>query len=156
MQDTLKDSVIADTSFKGGKRESSLYYQGEISSISIYSRDLSSDEVKLDAGQDVITPILLKSKSEWTIEEQILLKDRFYSQDESFRGHTEAIAKQQALIGDLKKPLTSVMVMGDVATMRPTYVLDRGNMLAHKKIKSYNQASQSYYNLEVRIWPLIA
>ncbi len=135
VQDTLKDSVIADTSFKVGKRESSLYYRGEISSISIYSRNLSSDEVKLDAGRDVITPILLKSKSEWTIEEQTLLKDRFYSQNEIYRKHTEAITKQQALIDELNKPLTSVMVMGDVATMRPTYVLDRGNYASPQKDK---------------------
>ena len=134
-QDTLKDSVIADTSFKVGKRNSSLFYRGEISSISIYSRNLSSDEVKLDAGQDVITPILLKAKSNWTTKELQLLKDRFYSQDQSFGQQTEAIATQQKLIDDLNKPLTSVMVMGDVAKMRPTFVLDRGNYASPQKDK---------------------
>ena len=134
-RDSLKDSIRANTSFKIGKRDASLNFSGEINTVSVYNRALSVEEVKLDAGQDAITPILVKKRDERTAEEIIILTDRFYSQDSEFSKHTDAIKTQQKAIEELNKPLTSVMVMGDVAKMRPTFILDRGNYASPKKEK---------------------
>ena len=134
-RDSLKDSIRANTSFKIGKRDASLNFSGEINTVSVYNRALSVEEVKLDAGQDAITPILVKKSDERTAEEIIILTDRFYSQDSEFSKHTDAIKTQQKAIEELNKPLTSVMVMGDVAKMRPTFILDRGNYASPKKEK---------------------
>lgn len=134
-QDSLKDSIQADTPFKIGKRDASLFFTGEINSVSIYNRALGEAEVKLDAGQDAITPILVKDREARTDDEIKLLKDRFFAQDVTFKKTTADIAKQQKRIADLNKPLTSVMVMGDVQSMRPTYVLDRGNYASPRKEK---------------------
>ncbi|MBA62991.1 MAG: hypothetical protein CMJ76_11555 [Planctomycetaceae bacterium] len=132
-QDTLNDSIEADTSFKLGKRDNSLFFTGELHTISVYKRALNAEEVKLDAGQDKLTPILVKSNADRSEQEKALLLDRFYAQDTTFAAHTKAITNQQQLIAELKEPLTSVMVMGDVAKMRPTFILDRGNYASPKK-----------------------
>ncbi|MBT6722312.1 MAG: DUF1553 domain-containing protein [Planctomycetaceae bacterium] len=134
-QDSLSKGIKAETSFKVGKRDSSLFYRGEINSISIYRRALGAEEVKLDAGQHAITPILKKSKKDRTLEEQQVLLQRFYSQDKMFADHTTSITNQQKVIDELKKPLTSVMVMGDVTTVRPTFILERGNYASPQKDK---------------------
>jgi len=134
-QDSLNKTIKAESSFKVGKRDNSLYYRGEINSISIYPRALDAEEVKLDAGQDPITPILKKQEEDRSTEEQQVLLTRFYSQDKVYAEHTDSIATQQQLIDELKKPLTSVMVMGDVPTMRPTYILERGNYASPQKDK---------------------
>ena len=134
-QDSLKNSIKADTSLKFGKRDNSLNYKGEIHAVSFYDRKLTAEEVKLDAGQDALTPILVKSADDRTEDEEKILQDRFFSQDKTHIQFTKQIAAQQARITELNKPLTSVMVMGDVATMRPTFVLDRGNYASPKKDK---------------------
>lgn len=134
-QDSLKDSIQADTSFKIGKRDNSLFYSGEINSVSVYNRALTAEEVKLDAGQDAITPILLKTAAERNPQEKATLLDRFYAQDNGATERTVAIAAQQKKIEELQKPLTSVMVMGDVAKMRSTFILDRGDYASPKKDK---------------------
>ncbi|MCH2600944.1 MAG: DUF1549 domain-containing protein, partial [Pirellulales bacterium] len=134
-QDSLKNSIKADTSLKFGKRDNSLNFKGEIHAVSFYDRKLTSAEVKLDAGQDALTPILVKSADDRTEDEEKILQDRFFSQDKTHIQFTKQIADQQTRITELNKPLTSVMVMGDVATMRPTFVLDRGNYASPRKDK---------------------
>lgn len=134
-QDSLKNSIKADTSLKFGKRDNSLNYKGEIHAVSFYDRKLTAEEVKLDAGQDALTPILVKSADDRTEDEEKILQDRFFSQDKTHIQFTKQIAAKQARITELNKPLTSVMVMGDVATMRPTFVLDRGNYASPRKDK---------------------
>ena len=134
-QDSLKNSIKADTSLKFGKRDNSLNFKGEIHAVSFYDRKLTAEEVKLDAGQDALTPILVKSADDRTEEEEKILQDRFFSQDKTHIQFTKQIADQQTRITELNKPLTSVMVMGDVATMRPTFVLDRGNYASPRKDK---------------------
>jgi len=134
-QDSLKDSIKANASFKIGKRDASLNFSGEINAVSIYNRTLTVEEVKLDAGQDAITPVLVKKRDERTPQELKLLTDRFYSQDAKFTEYTDAIEMQEKAIEELNEPLTSVMVMGDVNKMRPTFILDRGNYASPKKDK---------------------
>ena len=134
-QDSLTNSIKADTSLKFGKRDNSLNFKGEIHAVSFYDRKLTAEEVKLDAGQDALTPILVKSADDRTEEEEKILQDRFFSQDKTHIQFTKQIADQQTRITELNKPLTSVMVMGDVATMRPTFVLDRGNYASPRKDK---------------------
>ena len=69
-QDSLKNSIKADTSLKFGKRDNSLNYKGEIHAVSFYDRKLTAEEVKLDAGQDALTPILVKSADDRTEDEE--------------------------------------------------------------------------------------
>lgn len=146
-RDSLNGSIKANTSFKIGKRDASLNFTGVINAVSIYNRALSVEEVKLDAGQDAITPILLKTRDDRTPEELTALTDRFYSQNPEFRKLTDAIKKQQEAIDELYKPLTSVMVMGDVEKMRPTFILDRGNYASPKKEQEIYPAIPSVLDL---------
>ena len=147
-KDSLKNSIKADTSLKFGKRDNSLNFKGEIHAVSFYDRKLTAEEVKLDAGQDVITPILVKSVEDRTEDEVKILQDRFFSQDKTHIQFTTKIADQQTRIVELNKPLTSVMVMGDVATMRPTFVLDRGNYASPKKDKEITPGLPSAISLD--------
>ena len=134
-QDSLKDTIKADTHFKVGSRDNSLFFQGLIYSISGYARQLGPEEVKLDAGQDAITPILVKASEDRTAEEIKVLKERYFAQDKQFQALTKRVQAKQQEIDDLNKPLTSVMVMGDVQQMRTTYILDRGNYATPRKDK---------------------
>ncbi|WP_166823160.1 DUF1553 domain-containing protein [Thalassoroseus pseudoceratinae] len=133
-QDRLSGTIRTKVPLYLGRRNPGSAYKGLIDDVRIYPRTLSESEVAALAGSDPITPLLVKNADERTDAERKTLKQHYLtSVDKTYQKLTADVAALDAKIGQLSKPIVDVMVMQDVAKMRPTFVLDRGNYSSPKK-----------------------
>lgn len=127
-QNGLKGDVTSKGPFYIGRRNGGSQYNGLVDDVRIYPRALAESEVAALAGNDVVTPLLGRPAEQRSDEEKKVLRTHYLTAvDKPY----QALAKRQAelvsQIGNLRKPVVNVMIMNDVATMRDTFVLERGN-----------------------------
>lgn len=126
-QDSLKSTIITEKTLLVGSRHPSSRLKGEVDDIRFYPRKLSETEVKQLAGADPILPILQLAADKRTAEQQKTLYDYYLNNvDAEFQKLTSQQSKLQKQVEELKKPLTTVMIMTDQPKPRDTFVLMRG------------------------------
>jgi hypothetical protein len=126
-QDRLSKTIITEKSLLVGSRHPSSRLKGEVDDVRFYPRALSETEVKQLSGADPILPILQLASDKRSEEQQKTLFDYYLNNaDEEFQTLTAEQNKLQQQIIDLKKPLTTVMIMSDQPKPRETFVLMRG------------------------------
>ena len=126
-QDGLTETMRTDKTLLIGSRHPASRFQGEMDEVQIYDRTLTPEEIKQLSS---LAPIgdLLNIPSEQRTEPQSLALKRYFLRQDSgeYSDLEKKVTKLQAEISELKKPMTSVMVMGDMAKPRETFILNRG------------------------------
>ncbi|MDC0274296.1 DUF1553 domain-containing protein, partial [Planctomycetaceae bacterium] len=126
-QDRLSKTIITEKSLLVGSRHPSGRLKGEVDDVRFYPRVLSGTEVKQLAGADPILSLLQLATDKRSEEQQKTLFDYYLNNgDQEFQTLTAKQNKLQQQIIELKKPLTTVMIMTDQPKPRETFVLMRG------------------------------
>lgn len=127
-QDGLSGDIRTDAPLTVARRDGGSEFRGVIDDVRIFERKLSDFEIARLAGTDTVTPLLALPAAERTAEQQQALRDHFFAAvHESWPALAAGIAGTEARIAELEQPVVDVMVMRDVDSWRPTFVLDRGN-----------------------------
>jgi len=124
--DHLTDSIAVAQPLRLGKRSTALPFKGELADARIYQRALSADEARalaflplrliLDAPAASLTP----ARKEFV--------EQFFRHEAApdFIEAKSKLTKIKQEKEEFEKGITTVMVMEDMPTPRPTYVLKRG------------------------------
>lgn len=126
-QDGLSGTIQTDKSFLIGSRHPGSTLKAEVDLIEVFPRCLTEEEIKLLAESDGAYALLAIAADQRTPEQTSRLFTHYlqnHSQD--FRDVQQRIETLTGEIAELKKPLTTVMVMGDLEKPRDTFVLNRG------------------------------
>ena len=126
-QNNLSKTIQTDKSLRIGSRHGGSVYKGEIDEVTVFDRELTQAEVQQLAGSSPVKELLAIPTAERSDDQIKTLRNHYLTtQDKEYVGlkkKVEALVTREA---DLKKPLTSVMVMGDADKPRETFVLNRG------------------------------
>lgn len=126
-QDGLSETIRTEKTLLVGSRHPDSRFKGEIDEVQAYSRALTAEETKI---LSEITPIgdLLEIPFEKRSEPQQLAIRRYYlrNEHEEYSSLEEQLQSLTSQISELSKPMTSVMVMGDMESPRETFILSRG------------------------------
>ena len=126
-KDNLTKSIRNPVALKVGRRESGSIFTGTIDDVTFFDSELSAADVGALVGSDPIAKILATDPYWRTKSESELLKEAWLKN--SVEGYEALLQQRDSLdsqLQDLKKPMTTVMVMADLPTPRMTYVLNRG------------------------------
>ena len=133
-EDRLQSTIRNQVPLHLGRRNPGSPFQGAIDEVYLFQRQLPPAEVQALAGADPIRPILAVAPADRTKSQQQTLRNHFLNTvDKTYPSLTADLNKARSELTQLEKPLTTVMVMSDVAKMRPTYILDRGNYASPRK-----------------------
>ena len=127
-RDQLTESIRTNVPVYLGRRNPGSPYQGELDDVRVFARELTASEVESLVEQARIDPLLAKSSSERTEAEVETLRVYYLSHYDEVHQRIDAeYAELKSREAEAAKPRGNVMVMGDVAEPRMTYVLQRGN-----------------------------
>jgi hypothetical protein len=136
-EDRLSASIKTKSPLYIGRRNPGSPFKGLVDEVRVYDRLLSSAEVQALAGSDPIGPLLAKKPTDRKPAETKILQDYYLKNvDKTYQVLTQQISKLKSEISAKEKPVSTVMVMGDVPKMRATFVLDRGQYASPLKNKS--------------------
>lgn len=126
-QDGLTETIRTEKTLLIGSRHPDLRFKGAMDEVQVYSRILQPEEIKQLASTTPIRDLLEIPVDDRTDKQKLALK-RFYLRKENKQYSTlEAeVERLNREITELKKPMTSVMVMGDMEKPRETFILNRG------------------------------
>ena len=125
-QDRLTGSIRSKTPLYIGRRSASSQFGGAVDDVRIYPRTLTAAEVAALAGTNPLAGLLAAAAS-GDAKKVAALKEHYFANHDT--PYQELSKKANSLKADLaaaEKPLTTVMVMKDVASPRMSYILDRG------------------------------
>ncbi len=126
-QDGLTETIRTEKSLLVGSRHPGTRLKGTVDSVQVFNRQLADDEVSALAKADPVGSILALDAEERSETQVELLRSHFLEQESpEYQQLKKKVAQLKARITDLKKPLTTVMVMSDMAQPRETFVLNRG------------------------------
>ena len=126
-QDRLSESIRTPKTLLIGSRHPSSRLLGTVDEVAVFSRALSLSEVETLSKQLPITAILAVAPEKRTAEQQQQLRTYYLEQEDA--EYIALIKQKQELKAEeteLLKPLTTVMMMSDMAKPRDTFILARG------------------------------
>ncbi len=138
-QDRLSATIRTKSPLHLGRRNPGGGFNGLIDEVRLFDRALSESEVLALAGADPIAP-LLAIKSDERSPEQVSVLRNFYltNQDRPWQEASKELRDLKAKIAESEKPISTVMVMQDLPSMRQTFVLDRGQYSSPKQDSPVN------------------
>ena len=125
-QDRLRDTIATKEPLRFGKRSTAFPLKGELTDLRMYRATLAAEEIRAIAEQP-LQQILKLPAEKRTTDQQGILKQ--FAQASLAKELNQAKAKVAALKkqkSDYESRIPTVMVMEDLKTPRPTYVLKRG------------------------------
>ncbi|MEZ6090191.1 MAG: DUF1553 domain-containing protein [Pirellulaceae bacterium] len=135
-QDGLTESIRSKSPLHIGRRDQGAPYRGLVDDVRIFNRVLAASEIAVLGGEDLISPLLAKPETDRTDSDRKQLSDHYFAtRDEAYRAMTDQLADLGRQIEAASKPYVNVMIMSDAGSMRPTFVLERGNYDAANKDK---------------------
>ena len=127
-QDKLNDTIRTKTPLYLGRRNPGQPFHGEVDDVLIYKRELSADEIAKLANEKPAVRLLAISADDRTEEQTAELKTHYaLTHNKTYSRLTKEHDSLKTEIENLRKPISTVMVMKDVDSPRMTYVLNRGN-----------------------------
>ena len=125
--DALVGPIHANVSAKIGRRTDSEGYSGLLDDLQLYNRVIQPNEVSALASSSAAA-MLLKIPVEKRSKAQKDMLTYYWSRekDARFREADDALKSAQSNLGKLNDSIPTVMVMEDMKTPRPAYVLLRG------------------------------
>ena len=125
--DVLSGSIHTEMSLRIGCRPDRARLMGVVDELRLFDRALPSEEVRALVTSDFVAPILRVSSADWTEEQRDQLREFYLRRvDAEYRA---LLIEQRQLASEeeqLRKPITTVMVMGDMEEPRATFILNRG------------------------------
>jgi hypothetical protein len=124
--DTLRGSTVTPQPLRLGRRSTSLPFRGELADLRIYRRTLSAQDVaELAAAPLLALPRKPPSRRSKVQESRL---DRYFKDhvDTAWHQAEDRLATLRKEKADLQAKLPTVMVMEDLPTPRPTFLLRRG------------------------------
>ncbi|MDX1564456.1 MAG: DUF1553 domain-containing protein, partial [Phycisphaeraceae bacterium] len=110
-----------------GRRHSGSRIKGRVDEIQIYNRRLNDAQVRALAGSDPLGPIFKIASAKRTPKQVQMLRHHYlHTVDGPYKKLLAERDRLRKEVTDLKKPMTTVMVMSDMAKPRPTFVLAGG------------------------------
>ena len=126
-QNGLTETMKTDKTLLIGSRHPGSKFKGEIDEIQIFDRNLSSQEVKQLASSEPVSALLAIDPAERTeAQTNSLLRFFLRTENTEYASLLTEKPKLESEIEQLRKPLTTVMVMNDMESPRETFVLNRG------------------------------
>lgn len=133
-QDRLTDTIRSKVPLYVGRRNPGAPFRGLVDEVRIYDRALSETDVQALAGSDPIRPLLALDPAKRTAEQAETLRLHYLTTiDDQYRQTADRIRALKSEIAEYEKPLSTVMVMQDVPSMRQTFVLERGQYASPDK-----------------------
>jgi hypothetical protein len=124
--DRLSQTIATGQPFRIGKRSTAFPLKGELTDIRVYKRTLASTEVQAAVSQSLLG-ILGRPAAQRTPAQREFLghvfRERFAPDWQQARANAQKLHQQMT---DYEKRIPTVMVMQDLPTPRPTYLLKRG------------------------------
>jgi hypothetical protein len=126
-EDDLTETIQTETSLLIGSRHPGSRLKGVVDEIQVYSRQLSDSEVKLLAESSSLQALLTIIPEERTVQQNDAIR-RYYltTQHIEYQKAEKQAAELNKKLSELRKPITSVMIMGDMEEPRDTFILNRG------------------------------
>ncbi len=132
--DSLSESIVSEAPLTIGRRTPGSVFNGFVDDVRIYNRELSADEIALLVEDAKLGPLLQVDPAERTAEQTEKLQQHYLQHENAdYQALAGQIESLNSRLADLRKPLTSVMVMQDLPEPRQTYVLSRGQYDAPDK-----------------------
>jgi hypothetical protein len=126
-QDGLTETIRTDKTLLIGSRHPGSRFKGEIDEVYLFDRRLEQGEVKQVAQSDSMKTLLAIAPDQRTDQQVDSLRQYYLAtESETHQQLTKQIAELTDREAELNKPLTSVMIMGDMEKPRETFVLLRG------------------------------
>ncbi len=126
-QDRLKDTIKTTKTLLIGSRHPGSRLKAQVDDIRIYDRALDLQEVQRLADADPIAELLAIADNDRTDAQNTTIKNHYLTtQNEEYPKLLKKQNELQNKITELKKPLTTVMVMGNQEKPRKTFILNRG------------------------------
>ncbi|QDV24040.1 DUF1553 domain-containing protein [Aureliella helgolandensis] len=126
-QDALSGSIQTTKSLLVGSRHPGSRFRGEIELLEVYDFCLSPAAVRGRALAGSVDSLLAIPAVERTPQQIETLRQHYLHElAPGYVDLEEQIGQQLSQIEELKQPLTSVMVMGDMQSPRETFILKRG------------------------------
>jgi hypothetical protein len=124
--DTLRGTTVTKEPVRIGRRSTSSAFKGELADIRIYRRALSESDVR-ELATGPLRMLARIPDAKRSAEQRTRLARGFREHvDSSLRQAEERVAMLKKQKSDFQSGHPTVMVMEDLATPRPTYVLKRG------------------------------
>ena len=128
---TENDSLTATSrtaiTTKVGRRTTEAFYDGAVDDVSLYSRVLTPEEAKSMASAGVASALLRIPAEKRTAEQRNQLAHLWsLENDPEYKKLDAARTAKASERAKADAEISTVMVMDEVANMRPTYVLQRG------------------------------
>ncbi len=143
--DSLSKTIKTTVPFTVGRRTPNFVFNGRVDDVKIFARQLSDREVGLLAGMDPAAPLLKIDPAKRNANQTKQLHTIYLQQEnKDYQKEQKQLAGLERRLSDLKKPLTTVMVMQDLPKMRQTYVLDRGQYDSPNKKKPVSPGVPSF------------
>ncbi len=126
-QDGLTDTIKTEKTLLIGSRHPGSRLKGKVDEIEVYNRALSGEEVKRLASSSSIGAMLAIVPEQRTDGQKEAIR-RYYltTQHTAYIDVAKQTVDLNQKLEELRKPLTSVMVMGDMNAPRETFILNRG------------------------------
>ncbi len=127
-QDSLQGTIRTDKPLTLGRRTPGSPFTGRIDEVRVHSEQLSVSQVARLATFNPLLRLARLAAEQRTAEQTSQLRAYYLRQvDDGYRKRVEQIAELEKRIGELERPISTVMIMEDLPSPRTTYVLNRGN-----------------------------
>ncbi|MBI1372589.1 MAG: DUF1553 domain-containing protein [Phycisphaera sp.] len=135
-QDRLSATIRTPKNLLIGTRHGGSRFTGIVDDMRVFGRTLTASEVQALAGSDPLGPIFATPAAQRTDEQVAALRNHYlYNVDKDYKTIAARRDELKAKEAELQKPLTTVMVMADMAKPRDTFVLNRGQYDQPTKVK---------------------
>ncbi len=125
-QDRLSGSIRTRTPLYIGRRSTASPFGGAVDDVRIYPRTLTPAEVAALAGTNPLGGLIAAADT-GDAQKVAALKEHYFANfDKPYQDFAKQVNALKADLASAEKPLTTVMVMKDVAKPRMTYILNRG------------------------------
>lgn len=126
-QDGLTETIQTPKSLLIGSRHGGSPLRGSVDEVQVFQRELSANEIKMLVDSSHLQTMLAMAPGERTEPQRQALRQYYLATENAeYQELQKQITSLAAKIETLKKPLTTVMVMGDMGKPRETFVLSRG------------------------------
>ncbi len=126
-QDGLTETIETDKSLLIGSRHPGSRLKGVVDQIEVYNRRLSEKEVKLLAESSAVEALLAIEAEQRTEAQNQAIRHYFLTtQHGEYQAASKRAAELSRQLAELRQPMTSVMIMGDLEQPRETFILNRG------------------------------
>jgi hypothetical protein len=124
--DKLGGTIATEQPLRLGKRSTSFPFQGELADVRLFRRTLTPDEVQALAALPLRRIAQTSPERRSPLQQELLTRQfraRYAPRLQEAQANLDRLRKEMA---EYEQRVPTVMVMEDVKTPRPTYVLKRG------------------------------